>query len=550
MSRNLRISLIVGGVLVVLVALTPFLIPVNRFRPAIERNASAALGRTVALGRLRLSLLTGSLSADTLSVGDDQRFSTSPFLTAKSVNVGVKLLPLLFGSLNVTSITIDQPEVTLIRNSAGKWNYASLGSSFSDLSAISIAKLELKDGRMIVGSTTQKRRSTYDHVNVTVSGVSLASTSPVTATAALPGGGTFKLAGNIGPLDQADASLTPLDATIAINGLNLATTGFLDPSAGLGGLLDLKATIASKRDEAGIAGSGRLSKALLVAGGSPLSQPIAVEFKSKYNLHKQSGVLNSSTLKIGGAVARLDGSYDTGGDYTVVKIKMIAERIPAADLESFLPALGIHLPRGAHLAAGTGAANLSVVGATNRLVATGTAGLFNARLTGFDLGSKVRAISAFSGLNTGGDIDIRTLTTNIRIAQDGLRFDHFNALVPSIGLLTGGGTIDARNNLNFGMVATLTHPLSGGLGTALGTAGALGAGASDALNAGTAGALNQVFGMFMGREASVLGKSVPRTAAAPRIAFLIKGTTSDPQFIPDVGGFVLDMLQRQLSMKP
>ena len=36
-----------------------------------------------------------------------------------------------------------------------------------------------------------------------------------------------------GPVNQADASLTPLTATIAVERLNLATTGFLDPSAGL-----------------------------------------------------------------------------------------------------------------------------------------------------------------------------------------------------------------------------------------------------------------------------------------------------------------------------
>ena len=82
MKGKLRITLIVVGVLIVLVLIVPFLIPVNQFRPTIEEKASAALGRKVQLGNMSLSLLSGSLSAENLSIGDDSKFSSSPFLTA------------------------------------------------------------------------------------------------------------------------------------------------------------------------------------------------------------------------------------------------------------------------------------------------------------------------------------------------------------------------------------------------------------------------------------------------------------------------------------
>ena len=71
----------------------------------------------------------------------------------------------------------------------------------------------------------------------------------------------------MGPIDEADAALTPLDAKLNVTSLNLASTGFLDPSLGLGGLLDLAATIASHNGEAETKGDAKLSKALLVAGG-------------------------------------------------------------------------------------------------------------------------------------------------------------------------------------------------------------------------------------------------------------------------------------------
>src|ERR1700751_5759018 len=169
MSRTLRYILIAVGVLVVLLIIVPFLIPVNRFRPTIEEKASAALGRRVQVGDLSLSLLRGALTAKDLSVGDDPKFSPSPFLTAKSLSVGVEIMPLIFSKqLNVTGITIEEPQVTLLKNPAGEWTYSTIGNSSgsgargaqpqakpanapSGSSAtpdISVKKLELKDGKI------------------------------------------------------------------------------------------------------------------------------------------------------------------------------------------------------------------------------------------------------------------------------------------------------------------------------------------------------------------------------------------------------------------
>src|ERR1700720_408739 len=222
MSRSLKIVAIVVGVLIVLVLVAPFLIPVNQFRPTIEQKASAALGRKVEVGNLSLSLFSGALGADNLSIADDPKFSNSPFLTAKSVKVGVELMPLIFSKvLNVTDVVIDSPQVSLIRNAGGEWNYSSLGasaakaqttpaaakpaapaSSSSSGGEFSVQKLELKTGRIIVGSSTSQKRSTYDNVSVVASNVSLTSKFPVTVTADLPGGGNFKVDGTAGPVNQ------------------------------------------------------------------------------------------------------------------------------------------------------------------------------------------------------------------------------------------------------------------------------------------------------------------------------------------------------------
>ena len=525
--RARRMTSAFVGVVVALAAITPFLIRVDRFRPFLEAKTSAALGRQVELGKLRLSLSSASLTTERLVIADDPEFSNAPFLKAQSVSVGVELMPLILSrSLEVTTITIDSPQVTLIRDPAGRWNYSSLGSSSPSSGQVAFRKLEWTNGQVIVGSTNSKTRSVYAHVDVTASDVSATSTFPMTASGDLDGGGHFTIAGSVGPLNREDASLTPLDGRLNINGLNLAARGFLNPSIGLGGLLDVDATIASKGDEREVRGTARIVKALLVAGGSPAAQPVRVDFNTTYNRRKRSGVLGPSTLSIGNATARLNGTYDSSrGEYSVVRIKVVGDHMPVTDLRSFLPGIGIHVPKGTTLAAGTLGADLVVSGATNNLVTAGHVGLFGAKLAGFNLGAQLKTISGFSGLETGNDLNIERLTTHLRVAQNGLRFDTFTALVPEVGYLIGAGTIDARNNLDFKMVATVTARLHGGIDSMVGTAGVIG----DVIGALTGG----------GNRSSKSGSQ--------RIPFVVEGTTSDPRFVPDVSGLVLPALMDQLS---
>src|SRR5216684_3765876 len=538
MKKALKIVLIVVGVLILLVLVVPFLIPVNQFRPTIEEKASAALGRKVELGNLSLSLISGSLSADNITIGDDPKFSSSPFLTAKSLKVGVEMMPLIFSkTLNVTGVTIASPQVTLLHNAAGVWNYSSLGgaaakaqakkapaekpSGAANAAEVSVKKLTLSDGRIIVGSTNSQKRSAYDHVNVTASDVSITSKFPVTVTADLPSGGKFKLDGTLGPVDQGDTSLTPVNAKLNVTGLNLASTGFLDPSMGLGGIVDLDANLSSQGGEAQTKGNAKLSKALLVAGGSPAGVPVTVNFATKYNLRKNSGVLEPSTLNIGSAAARLAGTFQSPEDEIIVNAKVEGENMPARDLEAFLPALGIHLPKGASLAAGTLNTNLNITGPTNKLITTGTVGLYRAKLAGFDLGPRMSTISALTGLKTGQDLDIEKITTNLHMAPSGLEAENFLAAIPALGTLVGAGTVDSKNNLDFKMAATLANSA-----TYSSSSGA------------PASGIGGLLGVIGGGKGGCKGATIP---------FQIHGTTADPKFVPDIGGTAASMLKTQLG---
>src|SRR5213079_2152298 len=107
----------------------PFLVNINQFRPMLEYSLSSALGREVSVGNLKLALLSGRVGADDLSIADDPAFSRTPFLRAKSLKVNVEIAPLVFSSkLNVTGLTIDEPEIVLLQSDSGDWNFSSLGA--------------------------------------------------------------------------------------------------------------------------------------------------------------------------------------------------------------------------------------------------------------------------------------------------------------------------------------------------------------------------------------------------------------------------------------
>jgi AsmA protein len=537
MSSKLKwIGIVIVAILVILIVV-PFLIPINKFKPTIESKASDALGRKVQLGNLSLSLLTGSVGIDNVSVSDDPKFNSGPFLTAKTVKVGVELIPLIFSQqLNVTEIAVVDPQVTMLKDPSGRWNFSSIGGAPSKTSpkapatsgsnsaeAVSIGKLRLEDGQITLGNTNSRKRTVYSKVNLTATDVAMRNNFPVLFSMELPGGGTMKIDGKVGPVDAEDAALTPQNVKLTISGLNLASTGFLDPSLGLGGVADIDANLVSEKGQMATKGQLKLSKAVLVAGGSPAGVPAVVNFDTKYDLVKGAGVLHPSTLNIGKAKSNLSGTYKSEGDDFGVDLKITGDGLPATDLESFLPALGINLPDKSRLSAGTMNTNLHVSGPTDKLVTDGTIGLFNGKLAGFDLGQKLSGIGALAGIKSGGDLIIEKFTTNLHMATTGLRADNLDAVVPALGSMVGNGTVDAKNNLDFKLVATVNNAV------ATAAAGSM------------AGGLGGTVGKMLG------GGGAACKNGGIKVPLQIHGTTSSPQFVPDIGGAAASLLKSEFS---
>jgi len=516
MSRPVKIIAIVVAVLIVIVIALPFVINVNNYRSQIESELTTALGRKVTVGNLSLSIFSGSVAADNIAIADDPAFGSAPFIQAKGLKVGVEVIPLISSkTLHITDLTLSQPQVVLSRTASGRWNFSTLGANTqksatsSDQSFeqnLSVAKLEIKGGQVSISDNVHAKPDVYRNVNVSVKNFSFSSQFPFTLDSELPGGGTLKLDGTAGPINRNDAAATPVQAKLAVKNLNLAASGFIDSASGIAGVADFDGTVNSDGKQAVSSGTANVEKLKLSPKGSPAPRAVALRYATTYELQKQTGQLTQGDVSVAKAVAKLGGTYDLHGESPILNLKLNADNMPVDDLETLLPALGVTLPSGSSLEGGTLSSDLAISGPISKLVIAGPVKVVNTKLKGFDMGSKLSAISALTGAKSGQDTSIQNFSSNVHVAPSGIQTENINLVVPAIGTLTGSGTISPQNALDYKMTASL----SGGAVTGL----------------------SQMAGM------GGKGTTVP---------FFIQGTASDPKFVPDVKGMVGSQLTNKLG---
>lgn len=509
-KRWLRIALIVVAVLIVIILVLPLFINVNSYRPKIEADATSALGRQVTVGNLSLSIFSGSVEADNVAIADDPAFSKSPFVTAKSLKIGVELMPLIFSKeLKITEIVLEQPQITLLTNASGTWNYSTLGGASGKKPAeakpgataaagLSVGKLDINNGVLLVGKANSNAKPrAYEKVDLKVTDFSPTSQFPFKLTANTPSGGTLDISGKAGPINPTDTSKTPFESAVKINNMNIGATGFIDPASGIGGLANFDGTLTSNGSQAKAVGTFTGTKLTLAPKATPGPETVVIKHAVDVNLDNHSGTLTQGDISIGKAQAHLTGPFHSEGDNTVVNLKLNGPSMSVDALEAMLPAFGIVLPSGSRLKGGTMSVDLAITGPIDRAVITGPVKVSDTTLAGFNLGSKLGALSAFTGKAVSQpDTSIRNLSSNVHVSPAGKQLDAINLDVPAIGVITGAGTISPGGALNFKMVANLSGGVAGGL--------------TKVAAGGRAG-----------------GSGIP---------FAVEGTTSDPHFVPELGG--------------
>jgi len=506
-----RIAIWVGiGIALATVAVVslPFFINVDQFRPALQAELAKTLGREVVLGNLHLNLLAGAVTADDLSVAEDPAFGKPAFLRARSLHVGVKILPFLFSRhLEVTDLDLDQPEIALVQAPSGDWNFSSLGgkrkaapgsvpSAPSMPLNLSVELVKVTNGRVTLRRTIGHWKPlVLEQANLELRDFSATSDFPFSLAAKIHGGGSIKLDGKAGPINPADSSMTPFNANLSVTQLDLAGSGANDFAPHLAGLVSLEGSAESDGTNMQVKGKLKAEKLKLARNGTPAARGVEFDFAVQHNLRKHTGTLQQGDVHIGSALARLTGSYAEQGESMVVNMKLSGPNMPVQELEAMLPSLGVVLPTGTRLQGGSASANLSLDGPADRLVTSGSLSINNSRLTGFDLSKKMSSIEKLAGIKAGADTEIQTLSATVRSAPEGIGAQDLILLIPTIGDVTGGGSVSSTNALDFKMTA-MVH---------------------------TSGLL-----------AGVNNKPIP---------FTVTGTCSEPVFHPDIGAVVKDEME-------
>jgi AsmA protein len=696
-----RTLLIVLGSIVALVLLIVISIPLflnaDTFRTRIESALTTSLGRKVTLGKLDLSVFSGSLVAENATLADDPAFSTQPFLQATKVKIGIEVLPLILSrEIHITGFDIDSPKITLLRAANGTWNYSTIGSAqqnasankdssslipnltvghvaitngqltvgvapapgapatprrtydqlnlgakdfsfqkafpftvsahlpgdgtvslsgsagpinsrdasltpfsahleakhidplaagFVDtsagvsgtidaidvqatwngqqlhvanfvvdtpkltlvrdnkptaavtpppapdsnnmLSTFSADHLQIKNGTIAIASPGQAKPALYQQLNAELTNVSPTASSPFKLSAQIPGGGSLSGDGTAGPINQANATATPVNAHIAITHLDLASSGIVAPEDGISGIanVDIKALSDGKTLNANV--STNVQGLRIAKNGSPSTKPVDVQLTVSQNLQSLTGQLQKAVITIGRAVVNIAGTYQPSGPTTALNLKVSSDAASIDELEAFLPSVGVHLPTGSRLQGGTLTTSLNVTGTTTAPVISGPVRVNNTSLAGFDLGSKLGPLSSLAGIKSGSGTAIQSLSANVNINGGNVRTDNVSLIVPSLGSATGAGTISAAGALNYNVILKLT-----------GLLGAVGGKAGGATGAG--GIAGQLMGMIPGGAAGgvaggVIG-NIAGSALRNGVPVAIGGTTSNPTFTPNMNG--------------
>jgi len=211
LTRAFRWLLAGLGVVVALLAaaalLLPLLIDVQRFAPVVTGQLRRLTGREVTLGTIALRVLpVPAVTITPVTLGEGPRYPGRDAVRLKSLAVRLRPLPLLRGRLEFSSIVLEQPTVTVIRDRQGRWNFDDLIERAAAMDkaaaaapeaappaaapALGVARAEIRGGRVLV----------YDD-------------------AVVPG-------------IRSEATIGPIDASVEGWGLGGRTT--IDMSAGLG----------------------------------------------------------------------------------------------------------------------------------------------------------------------------------------------------------------------------------------------------------------------------------------------------------------------------
>jgi uncharacterized protein involved in outer membrane biogenesis len=343
-----------GAVAYVAVNLSSYL---TAHRDSIAERVTSTLGRPVRFDRLELSIGRGvGIAIHDLAIGEDPRFGSGDFLTARSAFVQIRLLPALFGHYEVARVSLESPAISVVRTgdgisfetlSVGHGNGDGDDASPAERRAIAIALLDIEDATVRYVDRTRKpaQEIGVTQLEFEASDLSFGDAVRFELSAAVLGAASpnVSVSGAIGPVDPADVPATPLDVIF-----QLAEVDGRALQAALPATLDLQmdGPITAKLEAGGTVSAWTLNFALnpgrsRLAYGGVIDKPRDVDLSLTGHLARRADdtiVADGIEIATASSKLRVDGTFTPGERSNAYALTLNGAGVSLADLASLSPA--------------------------------------------------------------------------------------------------------------------------------------------------------------------------------------------------------------------
>jgi len=303
--------------LVILVILLPFIVDLNQYQAHYRPIIEEALNRKIELKDIRLTIFPRlGVRIAGFAVLDDPTFSSDPFASLTSLDVGVKLRPLLSKRVEVEELTLRDPLITVIKNREGILNASTLGKKGAPkpeeapapeapategplriLALLAVDRVSITGGKLTFRDLSAAKPTEFvlQDLDFLLKDVGLGKTPSLhLATLVQPLNFPVKVDGTFGPLKET-SDIEALDFTIALGKTNLAVKG-----TAVGG--DAKLTLTSQAIN-----TADLPLTL------PLKKPVEVkDFQVMAEVKGQQAHLNNLSFQVFNGRVKAQGGLTLG----------------------------------------------------------------------------------------------------------------------------------------------------------------------------------------------------------------------------------------------
>ncbi len=396
------------------------------------------------------------------TVMDDPAFGEQPFASLSSLDIGVKLGPLLHKRVEVEEITLRDPIITVIKNSQGVLNTATLGKKgppkpeapvaastegpLHILTMLAVDQVSINGGQLRYSDQSALKPTDYvlEKLQFLLKGVGLGRTPTLhMATTIQPYSLPVSMDGRLGPLKET-LDFETIDLTILLGKVSLAVKG-----SDIGG--DLKLAITSAAIN-----TADLPMAL------PLKKPIEVkDLKIATEVQGPHAKLENLALNVFGGQLVARGDLTTGAKSPPFDGKVAVQGVQLGPVMEAVGTDKVSISGTAATDLGLRGAGFSMPELTDALQGTGHLVVKDGKIEGVNLLKEAFALLKAVGIkqDIANATVFSTIESNVAIKHGVIAVERL--LMDSHDFqATGTGTVGFNKALNLKVNLNLTEAIS------------------------------------------------------------------------------------------